>query len=215
MTNAWIIAGMSGFGGTVGAMLRVAATETLRTVTARRKPRIAAAATAGALAAVLSAVLALRIQSWPALSACVYLAAVGVSLATIDVVERRLPDSLIRPSYLVIATLIGLDAITRSEITPAIRATLGMAAVAALHLAVAILSRGGLGAGDVKLGGLLGLTLAWHSWTSAVVGTVLGWVLAAVALLGLRLACRWHPDQTVTLGPFLLLGAFIALALSD
>jgi leader peptidase (prepilin peptidase) / N-methyltransferase len=43
-----------------------------------------------------------------------------------------------------------------------------MAILAAFYLILALISGGGLGAGDVKLGGLLGLTLAWLSWAALV-----------------------------------------------
>lgn len=214
MVDAWIVAGMSGAAGAVGAAVRRAA-ETARIATAQRDVRFTTAAIAGALTAGLSAILTLRVDGRPELIAYVYLAAVGVSLATIDMLEQRLPDALTLPSYVVIATLITLEATARSDIAPAVRATLGMATVIVLYLAVAVLSRGGLGAGDVKLGGLLGLTLAWQSWTTLLVGVALGWALASTALLPHLATPRRRVESTVPLGPFLLAGAFVSVLLPN
>jgi leader peptidase (prepilin peptidase)/N-methyltransferase len=57
------------------------------------------------------------------------------------------------------------------------------ATLAAFYLILALVSGGGLGAGDVKLGGLLGLTLGRLSWSALVTATFLGWLAASVAQL--------------------------------
>ncbi|WP_229686600.1 prepilin peptidase [Longimycelium tulufanense] len=140
-----------------------------------------------------------------------YLAAVGVPLAIIDTVEQRLPSPLVLPSYLILGATFTLSATVHTTPGSLLRALVGMVLLAGFYLALAVISAGGLGAGDVKLGGLLGLALAWQSWTALLTGTLLGWLLAAVTWTALRFSPRWHRDSTIPLGPFLLAGAFAAL----
>ena len=68
------------------------------------------AATAG-----LFVVLALRLGADPVLPAYLYLAAVGLALALIDVDVHKLPDRLTLPSYVVVAGLLGLGGAARQR----------------------------------------------------------------------------------------------------
>jgi leader peptidase (prepilin peptidase)/N-methyltransferase len=63
----------------------------------------------------LFAALALRFGFDPVLPAYLYLAAVGLALALIDIDVRRLPDALTLPSYPVALVLLGLGAALGSE----------------------------------------------------------------------------------------------------
>lgn len=201
----------AGTGGSA-AICRAAA-ERLRT-TSSGNSWITGSPAAGVIAAAISAAIAIRIDQGLDLVMFGCIVAVGMPLACIDILEQRLPHALLWPSYGIAATLMTVATITRSDTVAITRSIAAMALTSGFYLTLAVVSRGGLGAGDIKLGGLLGLTLGWHSWTSAFVGSVLGWVFATTAVLGLRLAGRWHPHSTLPLGPFLLAGAFTALALS-
>jgi leader peptidase (prepilin peptidase)/N-methyltransferase len=140
------------------------------------------------------------------------LAALGVALGVIDVLEQRLPSVLIYSGVAVIGALLATSAIMHSRGPDFLRAVIGMAVVALLYLVLALASGGGLGAGDVKLGGLLGLTLGWLSWSALVTATVLGWLAAALVLLALRATRRRRQGSLLPMGPFLLLGALITIA---
>ncbi|TCO62925.1 hypothetical protein EV192_1021065 [Actinocrispum wychmicini] len=89
------------------------------------------------------------------------------------------------------------------------RAFTGLAVVAALYLVLALVSGGGLGAGDVKLGGLLGLALGWSGWSTVISATFLAWFTAALAWMILRVARRRPRNSLLPMGPFLLLGALL------
>jgi leader peptidase (prepilin peptidase)/N-methyltransferase len=86
-----------------------------------------------------------------------------------------------------------------------------MTAVAGFYLILALIFPGGLGAGDVKLGGLLGLALGWASWTAVMTGTLLGWFLGAGAWFIFRLTGHMTRGSLLPLGPSLLLGALITI----
>jgi len=77
-----------------------------------------------------------------------------------------------------------------------------------LFLAPALLLPGGLGGGDVKLAGLIGLLLGFPAvfWALAV-GVVLGGLVA----IGLVAVAGRDPEYAIPYGPFMCLGALVAL----
>src|SRR5690606_6183945 len=83
----------------------------------------------GALFALVAALLGL---SWE-LPAFLYLAAVAVALAVIDLDVHRLPDAIVLPSYGVAAALLALAAAGTGQWDSLLRAGLGMLAMAAFY----------------------------------------------------------------------------------
>ena len=92
-----------------------------------------------------------------------------------------------------------------------LRGVLGAVIYFLLLLIVGLVARGGFGMGDVKLALLLGLFLGFASWDSLGVGAVLAIVLGGVASL-LLLVARRSRKSKFAYGPFLVLGAWIAMA---
>jgi leader peptidase (prepilin peptidase)/N-methyltransferase len=72
----------------------------------------------------------------------------------------------------------------------------------------------GLGWGDVKLAGILGLYLGWLGLAVLAAGLFLGYLLAAGAGLGLIAAGRASRKTQLPFGPFLLAGTLAAIMLS-
>jgi leader peptidase (prepilin peptidase)/N-methyltransferase len=71
----------------------------------------------------------------------------------------------------------------------------------------------GLGLGDVKLLGLLGLVLGWAGWGVLLAGVFLGLVAGAVVSMFLLVTRRAGWRTALPFGPPLLAGAVLALAL--
>ena len=160
-------------------------------------------------------VMALRFGVSPALPAFCYLAASGVVLALIDARYRRLPDALTLPSYPVAVLLLGIAAMAQPDGSGRfLDAVLGMAAAGACFVLQAIAYPAGLGWGDVKLAGLLGLYLGWLGPGALVAGLFLGYLLAAVAGLALIAAGRATRKSQLPFGPFLVTGTLAVIALS-
>lgn len=166
------------------------------------------------LTALAFATLAWRLDQQFDLLPYSVLAAVGVALSLIDLIEQRLPSVLIYAGTAIIGVLLTTSAIVHDKGPDLLRALAGMALLATFYLALALVSRGGLGAGDVKLGGLLGLALGWHSWPALVTATFLGWLTAALVWAALRLSRRRAKDALLPMGPFLLVGALLTIALT-
>ena len=161
----------------------------------------------GALFALTAAVIG---PQWH-LPAFLYLAAIAVALTAIDLDVHRLPDAIVLPSYLVGAVLLTGASALEGEWAALLRGAIGMVALYGLYFALAIAKPGGMGFGDVKLAGVLGLHLGWVGWAELAVGGfaafVLGGVVGAV-LIAVRRAGR---GTHLPFGPFMLAGAAVGL----
>ena len=73
----------------------------------------------------------------------------------------------------------------------------------------------GLGWGDVKLSGLLGLYLGWLGISVLAAGLFLGYLFAAAAGLALLATRRASRKSRLPFGPYLLAGTLAAIALSS
>lgn len=161
--------------------------------------------------AALFAVMAVRFGFDPVLPAYLYLAAVGTALALIDLDCKRLPDALTLPSYPVALVLLAVGAGLGSDSGELLRAVLGGVAMFAVYFALCFAYPAGMGFGDVKLAGVLGLYLGWLGWGVWAAGLFLGFLLGGlfgVALIALRMGSR---KTAVPFGPFMLLGVLIAI----
>lgn len=134
---------------------------------------------------------------------------VGVALGFIDFRVRLLPTKLIAPSYvLVIGGILLITAITRD--VDALRwAAIGWASAGLLFWVLWRFTRG-MGYGDVRLSGVLGLALGHLGWGELLVGVYAAFVLGAVGWIPLRLL-RITTDRKVPFGPFMLVGAVVGV----
>ena len=156
-------------------------------------------------------VLALRIGFEPELPAYLYLGAVGVALALIDIDVKRLPNAIVLPSYVVSGVLLGAAAVVDGDWDALLRSVLGGAALYAFYFALALAYPAGMGFGDVKLAGILGAYLGWLGWGEVVVGAFLGFLLGGVVGLLLILVRRAGRKSSIPFGPYMLLGALLAI----
>lgn len=167
-------------------------------------------ATAGLLV-----VMALRFGLDPVLPAYLYLAAVGLALALIDLDTRRLPDVLTLPSYPVAALLLGAAALSGSDSGQLGRALLGGAAMYAAYFALCFAYPAGMGFGDVKLSGVLGMYTAWLGWGAWSVGFFAGFLFGGAWGLALIVAGRGSRKTAVPYGPFMLAGTLLAVLIGQ
>jgi len=177
--------------------------------------------------AVILVSQALRCSDLPALPAYLYLTDVGVVLAFVDARVHRLPDAIVLPSYPVLAALLALGAVldrlawgywgngdwtTGGQLVgAAVGAAVSLLCFGPLYL----LPRSGLGLGDVKLAGLLGLALGWTGEIYRVLlAVILGIFSAGLWALFLLATRRARRTDAIAYGPHLLLGALLAVAAS-
>ncbi len=160
---------------------------------------------------VLFAVLALRFGFDAVLPAYLYLGAVGLALALIDIDLKRLPDVLTLPSYPVAVVLLGAAALVQHDAHSFIRAVICAVIAGGLYFALWFVYPAGMGFGDVKLSGVLGLYLGWLGYGELGVGLFLGFVYGGLFGIGLILFKDGGRKTKVPFGPFMLLGALTAV----
>ena len=132
------------------------------------------------------------------------LVAVLVKVTISDLEERRIRNRVTFPAAIA-ALAIGL-VLHPSGVPGQLLA--GVATGAFLTL-FALLSRGGLGMGDAKLGFVLGLFLSRYVITALAVGLVAS-AIFSVGVLAVR-GFRAGRKTAIPLGPFLALGGVVAL----
>jgi leader peptidase (prepilin peptidase)/N-methyltransferase len=170
---------------------------------------------AGGVLALVWGLLAWQLGADLVLPVVLYVAMAGVLLCYVDLRVQLLPNAVVLPSYAVVAGLLVVVAAVGGSWD-----RLGWAAVggggwwgflALLRLA----APSGMGFGDVKLGGVLGLVLGWFGLPHAVIGIFLAFLLGGVVSLGLVAARRVGLRTAVPFGPFLLAGCLAALLVGD
>jgi leader peptidase (prepilin peptidase)/N-methyltransferase len=166
-------------------------------------PVVATAAVTGAL------LVALAVRwGWVTPAFAVFGAVLG-AVAVHDSCRRKIPNSILYPGAVAAGSLLLLA--WSVDGGPIGRALGAAVVVFLLFLAVASVSPGGLGMGDVKLVALVGLFLGWIGWGQLWWAIVAALVVSAVVGVGMRL--RGGP-RVVPLAPFLAL-ACIAVLMAD
>lgn len=146
--------------------------------------------------------------------AFLYLASISLALAIIDLETHRLPNALVLPAFPVGIALFGVASAATGEIGPLLTGLATALVFAVVYGIPAFAVPGGMGMGDVKLAGVLGLYLGWLGVAPAVVGLVAGFLLGGAAGLVLLLRGRGRKAK-VAFGPWLLAGAWTAIFLGE
>jgi leader peptidase (prepilin peptidase)/N-methyltransferase len=123
----------------------------------------------------------------------------------------RLPDALTLPSYLVGAVLLALAAAADGDWSRLVRALIGMVVLYVFYFLLAFAYPAGMGFGDVKLAGVLGLYLGWLGWGPFVVGAFAAFLVGALVGIGVMLFAGGGRKTRVPFGPFMLVGVLIAV----
>ncbi|MCJ1711731.1 prepilin peptidase [Clavibacter michiganensis subsp. phaseoli] len=166
---------------------------------------------AAVVAALVSGILAALVvaETPPArIPVALLLVVVGPVLVLADLAAHRLPDRA-TASAAVAAAALALVAGGSPLLLQA--AACGAGAVLVLALLQAA-TGGGLGAGDVKLAGVLGLSLGQLGPAQVALGIAAGTLLGGVAATALLVGGRARASTAVPFGPWLVLGALLVAA---
>jgi leader peptidase (prepilin peptidase) / N-methyltransferase len=165
--------------------------------------RALAALIGGPLAMIAIAVFGLDLEGLIA----AFFIVVLVALALIDLEERRIPNVIVLP-----ATAIVLVAQIVRDPDRALEFILAAVLAALFFLIPALIYRGGIGMGDVKLAMLLGAGLGWSVGLALLAGTIGAAVPSAYVLLTRGAEGR---KTAIPFGPFLAAGGILALFVGD
>jgi len=170
--------------------------------------RISPAYPAGELAAAAAfALVAWKTGFTPELAAALLLASVLITAAHTDLREMVIPDKLVA-----FGIAAGLAARLYSHPLPWWDYALGAAAGSGILMALAVISRGGMGGGDIKLylfvGLMLGFKLTMLSiFAASLLGSLYGLILA--------LAGKYRRRMHIPFGPFIALGALLTYTFGE
>ena len=139
-----------------------------------------------------------------------FVVSVLIVLFVTDVRDGLLPNSVVLPAVTIVATYkLLLVVVGLSQFSVLFTDLLTALVVAGIFFAIVALSgEKAMGGGDVKLAFLIGLAVGWPAVTVALFTSFLTGAIVAVMLI---LVGKKRFGQSVPFGPFLSLGAFIAL----
>lgn len=164
-----------------------------------------------ACSVVASGLVPLVVPSLWVVPAFLVYVATAILLTVTDLDTQLIPNRMLVRGGGVAAGLLLVGGLLSSEPGALVRSALGGAAYFGVMLVLALLARGALGFGDVKLAGLLGVFMAYLGWGFLILAGVGGFLIAgvvALVLLVLRLARR---TDHIAFGPFMVAGSFVAL----
>jgi len=154
---------------------------------------------------------AMAVEASIVLVAFLYLAGISIALALIDLDTRTLPNRIVLPTYAVGIVLFGAWTLVTGDVGVLARALLGLGILWAIYLALALVYPGGMGFGDVKLAGVLGLFLGFLGWGELAVGAFAAFLLGGLFAIGLLVTRRAHRKSGIPFGPWMLAGAWVGI----
>lgn len=195
-------------GGVVGVVLWIAASPIVRKFVARRRAHlIIGAATSFVLVATV-------FHKWGFTwigSTAAFLVVGFVVLAEIDIVCRRLPREISLPLASVALLCVSGASVSDGNSQRIVDAMVGVVTATVVMLVLYLVSRGGLGDGDVRLAPALGVTAAFGGVSTLWIGAMVAFFAAGVTVLVLMVVGRLGRGSTLPFGPFLVAGAIVSM----
>jgi len=139
-----------------------------------------------------------------------FYACLFIIIFVIDLEQGLILNKVVYPG-MVVALLLALYPLPWLNESMAMRiayAALGGAIGFAILFLIAILSRGGMGWGDVKLAALIGLAT---SFPMVFVSLIMGAILGGIVAVALVIAKKRKRRQTIPFGPFLAVAAMVTM----
>lgn len=167
---------------------------------------------------------------WLVLLACAYFAVMAARLTVIDVRHHLLPNRIIFPSYLVAGVLL-LGAAAAQAVAgvpaaasapdggaglfgvPGLRVVAGGVVLWLFYFVLRAVYPPGMGFGDVKLAGVLGMYLGFLGWAHVFAGTFAAFLFGGLWSVALLVSRRGTLKSDIPFGPFMLAGTAAAMLL--
>lgn len=131
-----------------------------------------------------------------------FLTSLLIIVTFIDLHHRIIPNRLV-----LIGTIVGIPLMLWSG-RPLIEIVLGGSSGFLIMFAIALISRGGMGGGDVKFAGMLGIYLGWQLTLILLFLSFFSGAFGGIILIMLKVKGR---KDFIPFGPFIALGAFLTV----
>lgn len=148
--------------------------------------------------------------SWALPAFCVFFASL-LAISVIDLGHFIIPNRVVYPTLLTLVPLLVVAAVLQGSWTHLEHAVIGGAAGFAALFVVHLVSPGGMGFGDVRLAGVIGVMLGWLGLGYVALGMFLSFLLASVIGITLIVTRVKSRKDSVPFGPFMAIGAVIAV----
>ena len=148
-----------------------------------------------------------------AVAACCYLLWLAVVLSVIDIRTHTLPNRYVLPAYPLAGALLLVASLASGYPLHVLNAATGAAAMTAFYWLLWAVYPTGMGFGDVKLAGVLGLFLGFLSWQHVLLGAAAGFVVGGLWGLALIVSRRGTAKSAIPFGPAMLSGALATMLL--
>ncbi len=145
------------------------------------------------------------------LAAYLWFAASGIVLTIIDLDVRRLPHVVTTWTLLACLVLLTVGCVLGADWWALARAGLGFLALFAFYALLRLAKPGGMGGGDVRLAGIVGLMAGWIGWGPLIVGAFGAFVLGGAFGVALLLRRRAGRRTAIPFGPWILAGAWVGI----
>ena len=141
----------------------------------------------------------------------IVLAVVTMPLVVTDFQLKRLPNRLTYAGILIGLVMAILASFRDGTALPLKQGLLLSAGLGIAFFLLHVISRGGMGMGDVKLSIMLGALLFSVKVTTVVAGLFIAFLLGSIAGVFMIVARRATRKSAIPFGPFMLLGVWFAL----
>lgn len=129
-------------------------------------------------------------------------------ILVIDLEHGLILNKIVYPATTIALLIAIFKAVFGSDLTIIREALIGGGVGLVLLLLVALIFRGGMGWGDVKMAGLMGVMIGFPGILTALLLAIVGGGLVAMVLLIIKVKGR---KETIAFGPFLSLAAMVTL----
>jgi leader peptidase (prepilin peptidase)/N-methyltransferase len=148
--------------------------------------------------------------TWQLPAFCVFFASL-LAISVIDLDHYIIPNRVIYPTLAVTVPLLVLAAAADGSWGLLRNAAIGGVGGFAVLLAIHVAMPRGMGFGDVRLAGVIGMMLGWLGLRYLFLGLFLGFLLASLIGIGLIAARLRTRKDAVPFGPFMAMGAVLAV----
>ncbi len=153
-------------------------------------------------------------DSWLICLAWTIFLTLGLSLSVIDQRNKRLPDALTLPLYLILLAILGVDALINGHLNSLLVAFVSSLTLPLFYLLLNVVSRGGMGLGDAKFALSVGLLTGYIDAFNTVASTFIAFFLGAlVGTIAIKTG-KSTRKSTLAFGPFIYLGVLLGPWLS-
>ena len=134
----------------------------------------------------------------------------GMRLVVIDIDTHLLPRRTVYRAMVIAIPVLTLTSLV-DEQGSVISMFLGGLTMWVVLQICEVLSRGGIGKGDVAFAGFLGLYVGWQTYTNVLIAVVAAFIAGGVIAALLLLTRRATRSTRFPFGPFLFFGALLAV----